>query len=429
MNKALHLSAILLLAATLASAAQESHPAKQKDVSVSIINHSDADSTDVARKFRENAPVAFNIPNAPRFAIVGKNRSFYLGIGGQVKGTLSYDFGTPIDNANEFATSSIPMNPAPGNGGKIQFSAMQSGLFVNMVALPDNPNSVGAYINFNLVNGNYGFNIVYAYLKYRGFTVGYDYSLFSDMAAVPPTIDYEGPCGLTAIPNGVLDYRHTFGKHFGVGIGLEMPIASYTDSRFTTTVSQRVPDIPAYLQYSFSDNSRIRLSAILRNMTYRDLTFDRNRNAVGYGFKLSGTMQLLPNLTAYYQAAYGKGITSYFQDLFDGGLDMVPDASCEGKLSTVKSWGGYIGLQYNFSPKWYASGTFSYLRNYAPRYSDSDTPWSSQYKYARYAVCNLFYNINSMLSWGLEYIWGSRTDMSGLTRHDNRLQTMFQVSF
>lgn len=428
MNNTLSISAFLLLASAFSIAAQDSHPAK-KDVSVSIINHSDADSTDVSRKFRENAPVAFNIPNAPRFAIVGKNRSFYLGIGGQVKSTVSYDFGSPINNANEFATSAIPMNPAPGNGAKIQFSAMQSGLFVNMVALPDNPNSIGAYINFNLVNGNYGFNLVYAYLKYRGFTVGYDYSLFSDMAAVPPTIDYEGPCGLTAIPNGVLDYRHNFGKHFSAGIGLEMPIASYTDSKLTSTVSQRVPDIPAYLQYSFTGNSRIRFSAILRNMTYRDLSTNRNRNTVGYGFKLSGTMEFIPNLITYYQAAYGKGITSYFQDLYDGGLDMVPEAGSDGRLTAVKSWGGYLGMQYNFTPKLYASATFSYLRNYAPRYTESSTPWADQYKYARYAVCNLFYNISSMLSCGLEYIWGSRTDMSGLTRHDNRIQTMLQVSF
>ena len=30
-------------------------------------------------------------------------------------------------------------------------------------------------------------------------------------------------------------------------------------------------------------------------------------------------------MTAYYQAAYGRGITSYFQDLYEGGLDMTPD--------------------------------------------------------------------------------------------------------
>ncbi len=411
--------------------AQEAHPAHSDTSPIDIINKTDnIDSTEVEKAFKANSPAAYNIPDAPRFAIVGKNKSFYLGIGGQVKTTLGYDFGSPIHNANEFATSAIPMHPEKGNDALVQFSAMQSGLSVNFVAMPDNPNRIGAYFNFNLINGNdYGFNLVYAYIKYRGFTVGYDYSLFSDMAAAPPTIDYEGPNAFTAIPNGVIDYRHSFGKHFSVGAGIEMPQASYTTGAYTGEVSQRVPDIPAYLQWAFTENSRIRLSGMLRNITYRDNQADKNRNAVGWGVKLSGTVQPAQWLTAYYQACYGNGIASYFQDLNGQDLDLTPDPAQEGRLKPVKAWGGYIGLQFNITKKLYCSGTFSYLRAYPKEYQGGETLWGDQYKYARYVVGNVFYNFNRVLSWGLEYIYGSRRDMSGLTNHDNRLQTMLQVSF
>lgn len=425
------ISLAILTLGTVPVCAQEAHPTHRDISPVDIIGKGDkADSTEVYKAFRENSPAAFHVPDAPRFAIVGKNRSFYLGIGGQVKATLGYDFGSPIHNANEFATSAIPMHPDKGNGALVQFSAMQSGLFVNFVALPDNPNRIGAYFNFNLINGdNYGFNLVYAYIRYRGFTVGYDYSLFSDMAAAPPTIDYEGPNAFTAIPNGVIDYRHSFGKHFSLGAGIEMPQASYTVGQYTRNVSQRVPDIPAYLQWAFTGNSRIRLSAIIRNITYRDIPADKNRNVVGWGIKLSGTVQPIPWLTAYYQACYGKGIASYFQDLNGQGLDLTPDPAAHGKLKPTEAWGGYLGLQFNITKKLYCSCTFSYLRAYPGKYQGGETLWSDQYKYTRYVVGNVFYNFNSILSCGIEYIYGSRRDMSGLTRHDNRLQTMLQVSF
>ena len=61
--------------------------------------------------FLQNAPKSHKKSGVPNFAIEGKNKKFYLGIGGTAKATLSYDWGDPIDNGFNFTTSSIPMNP------------------------------------------------------------------------------------------------------------------------------------------------------------------------------------------------------------------------------------------------------------------------------------------------------------------------------
>lgn len=411
----------------------QNHPAAAPRHDITILNPArDNDTTviDIYGIFQENAPKSYKIPGAPRFAIEGKDRKFYLGIGGTAKATVSYDWGNPIDNAYDFTTSSIPMQQRKGDGGLYQFSAATSGLFVNFVALPGTKNQVGVYFNFNLTgNGNdYGFNLYYAYIKYRGLTVGYDFSLFSDMAAIPPSIDNEGPNALTAIPNGVIDYRHSFNNHWSAGVGAELPMASATTGDGTYMVNQRVPDIPAYVQYSWGGGkSWVRLSGIIRNMLYRDEVADRNRDCVGWGVKMSGSASFGPVVTAYYQAAYGRGITSYFQDLYEGGLDMTPDGN--GRLRGVKAWGGYFGLQYNISPKVYATTTYSHLRNYASAYEGGATPWDSQYRYAQYALANVMWNITSQISTGIEYIYGRRVDMDGVSRHDNRIQTMLQVTF
>lgn len=426
----------MLLAAVLGLspvAFGQNHPAASLPHKVTIINASrtaGTDTTDVFEIFLDNAPKAFNVPGAPRFAIEGDNHKFYLGIGGTAKTTLSYDWGNPIDNGYDFTTSAIPMQSAKGNDGLLQFSAATSGLFLNFVALPHTKNQIGVYFNFNLTGdgNNYGFNLNYAYIKYFGFTVGYDYSLFSDMAAIPPSIDNEGPNALTAIPKGVIDYRYSFNPHWSVGIGAEMPIFSATTGDGTYSVNQRVPDIPAYVQYSWNQGkSWLRFSGILRNMMYRDDVADRNRDCVGWGIKMSGSAGLGPWLTAYYQAAYGQGITSYFQDLYEGGLDMVPDGN--GRLKSVEAWGGYFGLQYNISSKVYATTTYSHLRNYAQRYDGGATAWGDQYKYAQYALANIIWNITPQVSTGIEYIYGRRVNMDGVSRNDNRLQAMLQVTF
>lgn len=428
---------ILLICATaiVSAAYAQTHPLTPERQPVTILNDKSAD-TDTAGisvydVFVENAPKTFRIPGAPRFAIEGKDRKFYFGIGGTLKATVSYDWGNPIKNACDFTTSAIPAQRRKGNGGLTQFSVATSSLFFNFVALPGSKNQIGAYINFNFTgNGdnNYGFNLYYAYLKYRGLTVGYDFSLFSDMAAVPPSIDNEGPCALTAVPNGVVDYRYQINPRWSVALGAELPMVSATVGDKAYLVSQRVPDIPAYVQYSWGGGkSWIRLSGIVRNMMYRDMVSDRNRNVTGWGVKVSGSASLAPFITAFWQGAYGKGITSYFQDLYEGGLDMTPHG--EGRLSAVKAWGAYIGLQYNISPKVYMTTTYSQLRNYARRYAGGATAWESQYKYAQYALVNVIWNITPQLSTGVEYIYGRRVDMGGLSCHDNRLQTMLSFSF
>ena len=417
----------------LSASAQNSHPT-HKSKPVNVLLGEVADSVKVMEAFIENSPADYHVPNAPRFAIVGKNEKFYLGFGGYVKGTMSFDWGSPIDNFNEFIVSAIPMpgSQKPGNKGQFGLSAQQSDLFLNLVALPNDPNKVGFYLNFIFLGNGYLPQVRQAYVNWRGLEMGYGFSLFTDLAADPTTIDYEGPNSFTVVINAKFDYRHTFGKHFGIGIGAELPMASYTNGLKTTTVTQRVPDIPMYLQWNFGNNNRIRLSGLVRNMQYRtDGWTGKTKNLVGGGIQLSGNFNICNKLIGYYQATTGKGMTSYFEDVTGLGLDMTPSANDPSKLETVKAWGGYLGLQYNWSSKVYSNLIYSHLRVYTPYYSDtaSSTPWATQYKYGQYAVANVFYNITDMFSWGLEYIWGRRVDMNGFQAHDNRLQTMLQVTF
>lgn len=414
----------------------QNHPAKQNESQeIHTVGFTPADSAAVYRVFVENAPKRFQIAGAPRFAIVGKDEKFYLGIGGSAKGVVGFDFPDPISSPMYFTTSNINMNPTPGNGGHFWINAQQSYLYFNVVALPGTKNQLGFYFNFDLCGSSYTPVIQNAYLTYRGFLLGYNTSIFYDGNACGPGIDKEGPNSMTWALNTVLDYIHSFKNGVSVAVGAEIGTYSYTTNNYTSQVSQRLPDIPAYVQYNFNNNpnSYVRFSAIARFLQYRDLVAPaKNKTVGGWGVKASGTVPIGSKWQTYFQAGYGKGITGYFEDLNGMNLDLTPSPTVDGKLDAVPAWGGYFGLQYNWTNNCYSSICYSHLRNYAKDYGTNGDPnvaWDTQYSYAQYMALNVFYNINSMLTWGLEWDWGRRVNFDHNSKHDNRLQTMLQFTF
>lgn len=399
--------------------------------SVTKVEHKD--TTEYFITLHANAPKLQNIHNVPRFAILGKEGDFYLGLGTNISAVAVYDFGAPISDPNAFVTSAIPMNLPPGNGAQVRFSGQQSTIYLNVVGLPGSKDQIGAYVSFNFYGDKYTPHLKHAYLKYRNITAGYTYSIFTDIGACPATIDYEGPNAFTAMTHGTIAYEPFIDKHkkWRVGVGLDMPENSYTDAAHTATVTQRVPDIPFYIQHSYCDNDAwIRLSGIVRNMYYRNEIAQKNVDEVGWGVKVSGTTPLFGDLSAYYQGVYGKGIASYIQDLSGGGLDLMPQGDNAANIKPVEVWGALGALQYNFSPRCFATAIYSHVRTYAKPYTTTAaTPWGDNFKYAQYVCANVFYDINSIVQVGAEYLYGRRVDYSGLSRHDNRLQGLLRVSF
>lgn len=376
-----------------------------------------------------NAPQHINMNNVPRFALIGKEGKFYIGIGADVKVMPVYDFGNPISNPNSFTTAAIPMNIKPGNGAQFKLSAQQSLIYLNVVAMPGSKQQIGAYVAFNFLGNNYTPKLTHAYLKYHDLTAGYTYTIFSDVAASPATIDYEGPNAMTAIPHCMIAYEPYLGaaKSWRVGVAIDIPEDSYTNSSHTEHVSQRLPDIPFYVQRYFNgEDGWIRLAGMVRNLYYRNTLAQRNVDKVGGGIVLSGKMPLAGGLSGSFSAVWGKGIASYIQDLNGEGMDLLPASADASSLKAVEAWGAYGSLLYTFSPKLFSSLTYSHVRTYARCEPSMAIPG---YRYAQYVAANTFYNINSIAQVGVEYLYGRRVDYGGVQAHDNRLQALLRVSF
>ncbi|MDE7351017.1 MAG: hypothetical protein K2N25_08120 [Muribaculaceae bacterium] len=390
-----------------------------------LIHNEDANPDDVEKTMKGNAPKAPNDNGLPRFAIVGKNNDFYLGIGGQFLGEGVFTWGDNMPSATLFTPSALTPKKT-GNGGNTQFAWQTSSLYMNFVAMPGSDNQIGIFFKGHFMGKDDSFKLQHFYAKYRGLTAGFTHSLFTDGAAEPMTIDFEGPNGYPFLSLFTAYWEQNFTKNFSGAIGIDAPTASMTTGSTTETVNQRIPAIPLYLQYAWNDGAaHIRLSGLIRPLQYRNLSEGANKTEVGGGIQLSGMTKVAGDLSANFNAAYGRGIGTYLQD--DNGLGMDAVATSEpGHMKTVKTFGVTGGLSYRFSPKVSSNITYSHLVNSLP---DDAAVSDSQYRYGDYVAANVIYNINKFVSAGIEYDYGHRKDFNGEGLHANRLQCQLAVTF
>lgn len=396
-----------------------------------------ADSAHIYNAMRENAPGQMKYKDVPRFTLVGKDSKFYLGFGANIKFVADFDWGNPIDNANEFTTADIPFDVANGNHGKTQMSVGQSNFYLNFVGLPGTNNQLGIFLDINFM-GETSKTVAlhHAYLKYRGITAGYVVSTFTDLGADPASIDFAGPNAITFVRHPNISYTYKFGKEklWSAAIGLDLPDrASFTYTSTTKEVNQRIPDIPIYIQRAWAGgNGWFRASAIFRTLQYRNTTVryanpdkpnGRNESVLGWGVKASGKTPIIGGLSAMWQGVFGQGVSSYIHDLAGLGLDLC-GARESGKMRTIQSWGAYGTLRYDFSKRLFCDVTYSHVRAYMPK----NYVYNTTYKYGQYVTGNLFWNINSFTQFGVEYLWGRRVNFYQKQAHDNRVMLMLSLS-
>lgn len=388
---------------------------------------------------------AKSIPT-PKFALTSGNNNFILTIGGQINVITGGDIGNNLYKQSgagiSFVTSQIPVPATPGQKGDFYITPLDGAIDMQVVGLANTPNEVTGYVKVGTNGVNTNVVLQRAYVTWRGFTGGMKLTLFQDdYACQPPTIDPEGPSGCISTVAYELSYKSKSYNGFRFALGLDVPTFNssngyyrgvdypkYSDKQVsTTTYDQIMPDIPAWIEYSFSTWNRIRLSGIYRNFRYKDLVSNTARNETGWGVMLSGNVQPAKQWILYYQAAYGKGIGNYIQDIAGHPYSFIPNDSKPGYMQASPMLGANIGVTFNATSKLQFNAMFSEARIWDVKaYADANTE-ANNYKYALYGAVNCFYQVNSFLQLGVEYLYGHRQTWNVGGANDSRLQA--QVSF
>lgn len=381
---------------------------------------------EIIRIMKETQSPRFHDPGIPRFILTDRKGRFALGIGGYVKATAEYDFGGISDDV-DFYPSLIPNKGQTRDRNQFQIDASTSTIFLKLIGRTKNLGDLVVYTAGNFRGDGKTFELQNAYASFLGFTIGYDYGLFMDAAALPPTIDFAGPNGQVFYRATQFRYERSFAKSWKAGIGVEMPVVDGITNANVNITRQRMPNFPAYVQYSWNQNSHVRVAGVIRSMTYDDLYAQTLNSKVGWGTFVATTFNIGKQFQFFGQATYGRGIGQFLNDLSNLNVDIVPDPAKRGTMQALPMMGWYAGLKYNICPKVFLSTTYSQSR----LYSENDFPESpsEQYRYGQYFVANLFWNVTPDLQVGAEYLRGWRTDFNDQTRHANRLNVVVQYSF
>lgn len=369
----------------------------------------------------------FQDPRAPRFLFLDRKGRVALGIGGYMKGTMSVDMGG-IANNPDFVTADIPTPNRPDMRSQFQMDASTSRIFLKLVGKRTPVGDFTVYLESDFRGGNagsYAMRLRQAYIQLGRIRAGRSWSTFCDPASAPPTIDFEGPSGAVFARNMQLQYSHRLDNHWSFAAAIEAPSATYTThAGESEAINQRLPDIPAYVQYEWGGGqNHIRLSGLLRALSYRNLVSAQNKYVIGWAGQLSGMVEIVPQLTFYYQAAYGRGYANYMNDLSGFGYDLIASGN-KGKMIAPHALGFVGGLQYNVCDKLFLSTSASQCRLY-----NEGTHQPDGYRYAQYMVVNAFYTPFNNCQLGIEYLYGSRHNYNHAEGKAHRINAMIQYNF
>ena len=166
---------------------------------------------------------SFSDPAAPYFLFMGRNDELAMGIGGCVRIRGWYDIDAAIP-ANSFTPYLIPMVKDPANNSRIGATPAGSTLFFRVIGKNKTIGDYQLYIeaNFNGYGGT-DFHLKKAYAQLNNVTVGYASSTFSDPAALPPTVDANGPSNKISPTSVLVRWMKTYKTRWTVAGSVELP--------------------------------------------------------------------------------------------------------------------------------------------------------------------------------------------------------------
>jgi hypothetical protein len=247
--------------------------------------------------------------------------------------------------------------------------------------------------------------------------VGKTYSTFMDENALPTTLDYNGPSGVTFVRQWLARGSIPFGSGWALQASVEEAQADLVGGGTFVVVQSdaRRPDLAARLRYE-RDFGHVQLAGLSRSIsvTAASLLGTRDWHVSGTGVSLSGSLNTVGDDTLLWQAVTGKGVGRYFNDpLSSTGLALGTD----GRFDLVRSSGVTLYYQHKWAPDWMTVAGASTLW-----VSDDGLRRPDELRRVVYASANLLYRVTPTLIVGGELLWGEATRVDGTSASNTRVQ-------
>jgi len=366
-----------------------------------------------------------------------------VGISGAIQADVIHDFNalglSPGDGlAREFITANIPVGgPAGDITNRTAFSPNQS--YLTGWAETDTPwGPFKVYADVNLMGSTTEpqFQLYKAYGQWGWLKAGLDYTLWINQAAIPNTLDFEGP-------NAAPENRFTQAS-------LKIPLPPSGEKRelfFTIGAEDAQADMtlpsgvipvdqfPAVIgKFSYEpDWAHLELAGLYRRLKAEGVGYEQSID--GWGVAFSGSVDTWGQDNFIWGLEYGDALGAYIQDTSGLGLDAAPVSATNSTLRAISAFGAWGAYQHWWSESLRSSATYGLVR----LNSDFDVlpspAGTGTYKQTQYASMNLVWSPWPPFDVGLEYLYGHRTVTNATavdgstTGHDHRLQLTMRWNF
>ena len=334
-------------------------------------------------------------------------------VGGYVKADFIYDF-DPIDNQDAFVISSIPVGAAPRSNSRFHARQTRFSFDARWAADVD---TIRIFFEGDFFSEGDHWRLRHAYGEVGSLLVGQTWTTFTDVAASPATLDFEG--SVSSITRRQAQARWT--DDFFVD-GLTYSVA-IEDTRFLvdtiegTSVETRTPspDLITRLRYErgwgrFQVAGLYRIVGIQPTGSSVPIFGDDMRTGPAWGLNFTGVVPINQRTKAYYQLMFGEGIGSY------RGL---PDAAPTGAetLGALPLFAWMVGITRDWTSD--LSSNFTYAEN---RLKNGSFQQTDNLRQMNYLAANIIWSPMQRVRVGVEYLYGIREDVSRDLGTANRIQ-------
>lgn len=348
-------------------------------------------------------------------------------IGGYAKLDMIYDTRS-IGSPDAFATSAIPV-PAPhDNSGNFNLQARQTRFSLDIRRPTIFDETLRFYFENDFYgggNGQYGFRLRQAYGQLGNTYAGFGWSSFTDVDAIPDTLDFAGPNSVIATRRAGIHQFFHLGESSSLTLAAEQPSSEVSafDPSMNVHGTQHMPDVIAAVRTE-QNWGHLQLGGLVRQLGYSDN--EQSRRVLAGGAQLTGSFKL-GSFASYgdllmFGLNWGKGIARYLNDLGGANLDAV--VGQDGRLHILSEWGAYAGYTHYWSENWRSNLVYGALR--MPRSS-----WlgAADFHDSNYGAANLLWTPAPTLTVGLELLHGRLEVQDNRYNTDTRIQGSVQYSF
>ncbi|MFN7095735.1 MAG: hypothetical protein ACK4M7_10260, partial [Burkholderiales bacterium] len=161
----------------------------------------------------------------------------------------------------------------------------------------------------------------------------------------------------------------------------------------------------------------IKLTGVVSFLSYYSENKNDTFGATAFGANIGTKLNLNANKTTFIiSAVYGKGVGDYISDLslLEKEQKTAYRQTTDGKVTTLDAWGSYIALQHKWDPKVRSVFTSGFLTTLA----NGGTRTLDEYKYGYHGSANVTYHPTDQFYFGLEYLYGGRTNLDNKVNKD-----------